>query len=298
VDAPLVVDVKRGSLDDGPGIRTVVFFKGCPLRCAWCQNPETLDLRAEVQRLPSSCIGCRSCTAACPVDRARPAPEGEDAERSCRVCGACVDACPSAARRIAGEVIGEEELAARLLRDRVFWVRSGGGVTLSGGEPTLFSAAVGRLAARLRAEGVHVLLETCGLFPWESFARDLLPHLSAIYYDLKLADPERHRRWTGRDNVVIHSNLRRLAALRPGPELLARVPLVPGVTDDAENLRALAVLAREAGLSRLVLLPYNPLWIAKRQAFGLPMPYAHATWMSSEQIARCAAVVQSEGVEV
>lgn len=121
VDGPLVVDVKRGSLDDGPGIRSVVFFKGCPLRCVWCQNPETMRPRAEVQRLPGSCVGCRACVAACPTGRARPATEDEPADRGCRLCLACVEACPSASRRVAGREIPVDALIGLLLRDLPFY---------------------------------------------------------------------------------------------------------------------------------------------------------------------------------
>jgi len=288
-----VVDVKRGSLDDGPGMRSVVFFKGCPLRCAWCQNPETMRPTGEIQRLPDSCVACGSCTRACPIDRARPAREDEAGD--CRVCGACVEACPSAARRLAGGATTVDALVARLLRDEVFFRRSGGGVTLSGGEPALFPAFVGALAERLRARGVHVLLETCGHFRWEEVEEHLRPHLSAVWFDLKIADPARHRQWVGRDNAVIHDNLRRLAA--SGLEVLPRIPLVPGLTDDADNLRALAALVLGAGLRRLALLPYNPLWVDKRRALGLEMPYARREWMSPDDVRRCAAVVRDAGLE-
>lgn len=124
-----------------------------------------------------------------------------------------------------------------------------------------------------------------------------MPHLSTIYFDLKLADPDSHRRWTGRDNATIHDNLRRLAALGE-LDLLVRVPLVPGVTDGPDNLRALAALAHGAGLRRLALLPYNPLWLGKRRALGLDMPYTHATWMSADEIGACRRVVEAEGVQV
>jgi pyruvate formate lyase activating enzyme len=294
--APLVVDVKRGSLDDGPGMRSVVFLKGCPLRCVWCQNPETVRPRAEIERLPGSCIGCRSCETACPAGRARPAAETESA-RDCRVCRACVDACPSAARRVSGEAMTAAALVARLLRDAPFYRRSGGGVTLSGGEPALYPEWLGEVARSLRERGVHVLLETCGHFEWARFAEHLLPHVSTIFFDLKLADPARHARFTGRTNERIHENLRRLVAGRAA-DVLPRVPLVPGITDDEENLRALAALVRALGLRRMALLPYNPLWVPKRRALGGRLEYDRETFMSDEELARCRSVVTGAGLEL
>jgi pyruvate formate lyase activating enzyme len=291
---PLVVDVKRNSLDDGPGIRSVVFFKGCPLRCVWCQNPESLRADAELLRDSEACVGCRSCVVACPHGVGQPAIE---AQVDCQTCGACVDACPAAGRRIAGDPLEVDALAESLLSDAVFYRRSGGGVTLSGGEPTLFPRRVGELAARLRAENVHVLLETCGQFAWNKFAEHLLPHVSTIYFDLKIADPRAHEQWTGTGNDEIHENLRNIVASDHG-DVLPRVPLVPGITDREDNLRALAGLVREVGLERIALLPYNPTWLGKRRALGLGMPYAHDRWMSADEVARCESVVESAGLRV
>lgn len=293
---PWVVDVKRSSLDDGPGIRSVVFFKGCPLRCAWCQNPETMRPRPEIQRTAESCVGCRGCVPVCPVGRARPAAEAEP-DAACRTCGACVEACPAGARRVVGTEPSVDALVTRLSRDAVFYRRSGGGVTLSGGEPALFPAFAGEVAAALCARGVHVLLETCGQFRWDEFARHLLPHVATVYFDLKIADPDEHRRWVGRDNATIHDNLRRLVATGH-PDLLPRIPLVPGITDGVPNLRALASLIRSTGLTRVALLPYNPLWITKRRTLGLDFPYAHAGWMSADEVARCEAAVTAAGLHV
>jgi pyruvate formate lyase activating enzyme len=294
--APLVVDVRRNALDDGPGIRSVVFFKGCPLRCVWCQNPETFSPRTQLQRDLARCTGCGACAPACPAGVAAPAPAPERAAR-CTRCGACVEACPTGARRIAGRPYDAGELAALLARDEPFYRRSGGGVTLSGGEPAANPHFSGRLAAALRARGIHVLLETSGQFLWKPFAAHLAPHLSAMYFDLKLADDAAHRRFTGRGNARIHANLRALVA-EGFAELLPRVPLVPGITDTAENLGALAALLVELGLPRVSLLPYNPLWLAKRRALGLELPYAHDRWMSAADLERCTAPFEAAGVTI
>jgi pyruvate formate lyase activating enzyme len=283
--SPLVVDIKRNSLDDGPGIRSVVFFKGCPLRCRWCQNPETLSRGPQIQREAKRCASCGACFEACPEAIARPASEPETRE-GCGLCGACVEACPTSSRRIVGTQYELVELVEVLSRDEPFYRRSGGGVTLSGGEPALYPEHVGLLAASLASRGIHVLLETSGHFDWSLFEEHLLPHLGAIYFDLKIADPEAHKVHTGVDNRRIHENLGRLA--RAGfDELLVRFPLVPGITDSDDNLRAVAELAREHGLRELRLLPYNPLWIAKRLSLGMELSYEDDRWMSEDEITRC-----------
>ena len=291
---PLVVDIKRDSLDDGPGIRSVVFFKGCPLRCAWCHNPEAMRPRAEIQRDPEVCLRCRACEGACPQQVARPGALPED-HGDCRLCGACVEQCPAGARRMAGEALPADEVVARLVEDEPFYRRSGGGVTLSGGEPTLYPVFAGQIAAGLRQGGVHVLLETCGHFAWGPFAEHLLPHVSTVYFDLKLADADAHRRFCGKDNGLIHDNLGRLVAAG-SVEVLPRVPLVPGLTSSAANLAALARIISGVGLGRVALVPYNPLWLSKRRGLGMDLPYTHAEWMDRDAVAACERTMQALGL--
>ena len=292
----LVVDIKRNSLDDGPGIRSVVFFKGCPLSCVWCQNPESLSPLAQLQRLSGPCLACGACRRACPREVARPVAEGE-AAGGCKLCGACVEACPAGARRIAGTPYEREALVALLKRDAPFYAHSGGGVTLSGGEPTLHMRYVGALARRLKEEGIAVLLETCGVFGWKGFARHLLPHLDTIYFDLKLADAGRHRRYTGLDNGVILANLERLVA-SGFPDLMPRLPLIPGITDTSENLQGVAAIMGLLKLGRMALLPYNPLWLDKGRALGLELAYAHDSFMAAEEVARCREFMKQAGIEI
>ncbi|HOX45083.1 MAG TPA: glycyl-radical enzyme activating protein [Myxococcota bacterium] len=286
----LLADVRENSLDDGPGIRTTVFVKGCGLRCAWCHNPEAREARPELQLRPERCLGCGACRRACPRGerRAEPGP-------GCRACGACALACPAAARRVVGAPLEVEALAERLLLDAPFFRRSGGGVTLSGGEPGLVPRPLGRLAARLRAQGVHVLLETAGHFPWAPFAEHLLPHLDAIFFDLKLADPREHLRLIGVGPELILANLDRLLAAG-APALAVRTPLVPGLTDGEANLRGLAGLLRARGLTRLRLVPYNPLVREKRRALGLAGDELPAGFQAPAELDRCRAIVRAEGL--
>jgi len=310
--APLIADIRSNALDDGPGIRSTVFFKGCPLRCVWCQNPETLSVLAELQREAGRCVGCQQC-ACCPqgavsfVDGARSfTPERPAGARgtgarqydgnACSACGECVDACPSGALRIVGTSHPVERLVELLLADEPFYRSSGGGVTFSGGEPTMHLDYLVELSRQLKQREVHLLLETCGHYATEHFEQQQLSLLDMIYFDLKLADPDQHRAHTSLDNRRILSNLERLARLAP-QRVLVRVPLVPGITDGPDNLVALARIIRGVGLGRVALLPYNPLWIAKRQELGLPLPYQHGSWMPEETVLHCQEVVEREGLE-
>ena len=293
----LITDVKKNALDDGPGIRTVVFFKGCPLSCAWCQNPEAVSPRPELQVLSDCCIGCERCVEACPEDTARPALEPQP-RADCRICGACVEVCPGGGRRLVGEPYDLDDLIAVLARDEPFYRRSGGGVTFSGGEPTLHMAFAGELAAALAERGIPVLLETCGHFAWAPFEEKLLPHLDAVYFDVKLLQSDAHRRHTGIDNGRILENLRRLAGMASRLEVLPRVPLVPRITDGEENLSTIADLLVELGFGEVALLPYNPLWLPKRRSLGFEPAYTHESWMSQDEVERCAKLFEEAGLRV
>ncbi len=293
----LITDVKKNALDDGPGIRSVVFFKGCPLDCVWCQNPEAVSPRPELQVVTDCCIRCQSCVEACPDEAARPAVEPQ-IRSECRICGACVEVCPGGGRRIVGEPYELGTLVESLVHDEPFYRLSGGGVTLSGGEPTLHMAFAGELAAALSARAIPVLLETCGHFAWAPFEEKLLPHLDTVYVDVKLHDPELHRRYTGVDNRRIIENLGCLSGVASRLEVLPRVPLVPRITDGEENLRAIASLLADLGFERVALLPYNPLWHSKRQALGLALTYAQESWMSEAEVRRCVEPFATLGLQV
>ncbi len=198
-----------------------------------------------------------------------------------------MDQCPAGALEIVGHRYGLDELVAALLRDRTFYRNSGGGVTLSGGEATLYGDYAGALAQQLQEAGTHVLLETCGHFEWERFAAQLLPHLDAVYWDLKLADPQDHERWCGRDNRLIIENLDRLIdQSNEQLEVLVRIPLVPNLTCTRDNLEALAEHLRARGAERVALLPYNPMWLPKALALGRSAPeQPDDRWLEPDELA-------------
>jgi pyruvate formate lyase activating enzyme len=282
---PLLVDIKRGSLEDGPGTRTTVFFKGCPLSCLWCQNPEAMDPQVEIGFYPRHCIGCFDCEEACP-EGAILKGEKERIDRSrCTRCGKCADLCPGKAIRRRGRYYEVDELLEHLLRDRVFYEVSGGGVTLSGGEPTLWPEYAGNLLRRLKQEGIHTALQTCGHFNYHAFKEEMLPWLDLIMYDLKLIKSEDHLRWTGQDNQRILENFSRL--LNAPVEMMPRIPLIPGFTTSQENLEGISSFLKDNGVRRCSLLPYNPLGLSKWDNLGKNRPALPTAWMGNAQKESC-----------
>ena len=268
---PLIFAVHRFALDDGPGIRTTVFLKGCPLACVWCHNPEAMRPEAAVASHPDRCIQCGACAAACPEQAIVIGPPLQIDRHRCTGCGCCAAICPALALQMLGRPYQPDELLELLLRDRQFYASSGGGVTFSGGEPTLWPDYVGEVLQALKAEGVRTAIQTCGFFDYDRFARQLLPYLDLIMFDLKCIDADRHWAYTGQDNTLILDNFRRLTR-DAGERVLPRVPLVPGMTATADNLLAIAAFLAGQGCERCDLLPYNPGWRPKRQAIDLPLP--------------------------
>jgi len=290
---PLILEVKGNSLDDGPGIRTVVFFKGCPLDCSWCHNPESKRTAAEVSYDSAECVLCDACVKAC--ERGALSHTGThfiDRDK-CDMCLQCVEACPSGALSRVGKAMSVEEVAREVEKDLPFFRTSGGGATMSGGEPTMFMDFLARLLARLEEDGVHTIVETCGQFDPDEFEREILPPLGAVYFDLKIFDEELHRRECGVGNARILENFKRLTSEcgRMGIELLPRVPLIPGVTATRENLEAIAGFLTSCGASRVALLEYNPLWLEKSAKLGRTSPRAAEramkTWMPREEVQEC-----------
>ncbi len=282
---PLIVDLKRGSEEDGPGIRTTVFFKGCPLSCEWCQNPETIDQGVEIGFYPQSCIGCFDCEGACQQGAILKEAEARIDRSRCDACGRCAEVCPDKGLRKIGKFYEIEALVDIILRDRAFYETSGGGATLSGGEPTLWPAYTGELLRRLKLEGIHTTLQTCGYFEYTTFAEKILPWLDLIMYDLKLISSKEHRKYTGRDNQKILENFQRL--LNEGIKVIPRIPLVPGFTTSKENLKGIGGFLKQNKVKEYSLLPYNPLGLGKWEVLGKKKPLLPTTWMSKQEEENC-----------
>lgn len=299
---PLILDIKGNSLDDGPGIRSVVFFKGCPLSCVWCHNPESRRAAAEISHDGRECIGCFVCTKACAENAISPTnPHFIDRGR-CTLCFRCIDACPTGALSRVGTALSIESILEKVRVDIPFYATSGGGVTLSGGEPTISLPFLSKLLQALKSEKIHTLVETCGFFNLEQFVKLAYQHIDCIYFDIKLFNEESHIQYCGVSNRVILKNFTELYSLYRGGgvEVLPRIPLVPDISATEENIRSIADFLASQGVRTAQVLPYNPLWPEKEAKIGIQSPqrpHAMNTWMPAGDIRRCQEILHDEGID-
>lgn len=286
-----VFDIQRYSLHDGPGLRTNVFLKGCNLRCQWCSNPESLNYHPEIAFFERNCFLCGDCIPVCKPGAIQMRDGKIHWDRSkCTQCFECASVCTAHAFSVIGREITVEEVLAEVRRDVPFYGNQGG-LTLTGGEPSLqvdFSAALLRQA---QAEGIHTAIETCGYAPWKNYEL-LLPHLDMVMFDLKHIDPEIHQRYTGRTNVTILENLKRIDSLYE-MELIVRIPLIPDFNADHASLSAMIEFLKTLKrVKEIHLLGYHTLGRGKYQALEIPYPYDDFPPMPPEEIEKWAALFQ------
>ena len=299
---PLILEIKGNSLDDGPGIRSVVFYKGCPLSCVWCHNPESKKVSVEISFDPQTCIDCGACREVCPQKALSKDNRYYIDRNKCNLCFLCVDACPSGALDRVGKSMSVDEIVNKILPDKPFFDTSGGGVTLSGGEPTLFMDFTSDLLKSLKQHNIHTLLETCGFFDLHKFMDMLYPYLDAVYFDIKIIDSSAHKKYCGVSNEKILDNFRQLhtAVSSDGKLLLPRTPLIPDITDNEDNIRGIASFLRNLNVKEAALLAYNPLWHEKSDKIGAEDPYKNSKEMTSFRentlIEKCTAIFSSAGI--
>lgn len=292
----LIFDIQRFSLHDGPGIRTLVFMKGCPLSCAWCSNPESRKTRPEVMFYEDKCIKCFSCLAVCP-NREALEENWPLVLDGCQGCGKCITVCYPEARQLIGRHVTVEDMLETVLRDVVFYEESGGGVTVGGGEPTLQADFVAYFLKRCQEHSLHTAIETCGFTSWDSFSR-VLRHVDLLLMDIKHMDTTQHKALTGVGNEQILENARRAAG--SGMDMVIRLPLIPGFNDGADNLSELGRFIRKelSPVRRVDILPYHSTGESKSIRLGKPSKPNTASLQSPEEILSAREILRSHDLMV
>lgn len=290
----LICNIQRFSIHDGPGIRSTVFFKGCNLRCLWCQNPEALKFENELVFSEERCISCGECVRACPNSAISLNDRLSIDRESCNGIFACALACPSKALEPAARKYSVPELEVELLKD-IDYYGSEGGVTLSGGEPMLKTEFLMELLPALKERKIHVTVETSGYFDWDR-AGPLLKTVDLVLFDIKAATPKLHRMLTGKDNTLIKNNLRNL--IGAGIPRKIRMPLVPGVNDNDEELESVALFLKNEGESSINLLPYHRMWESKLKKLRDTIKPLGIPSLTEEELGEKAKIFAKAGLEV
>jgi len=291
----LVFNIQRYSVHDGPGIRTTVFLKGCPLQCAWCHNPEGISPRREILVIETRCLGCGECRRECPHAAEAPGngPLPPQVGR-CELCGACVEACPAGARRLVGEEMTVSQVMARVLRDRLFFEESGGGVTFSGGEPLSQPEFLRELLSACRAQDLHTAVDTCGMAPTERLL-GIAPLTDLFLYDLKIIEDGLHAQYTGVSNRQILDNLQALGKVHAN--IWLRVPLIAGINEQGEALEAAARFASAIPSVRQVnVLPFHATGVKKSERLGRTNGAPRFRPPSTDAVAGAVKIFQNAGL--
>lgn len=277
----MIFNIQKCSIHDGEGLRTLVFFKGCPLRCPWCANPESQSYENDITEFPSKCVGCGLCITSCPEHAVGPDCK-IDRTRCVKNCMACTDICYAEAKKYVGRNYTIEELLHEVKKDKIFYQMKGGGVTFSGGEPLTHGKYLKEIAQACRKNRINVCIESCGYSKFESF-EEALPYIDSIFMDIKVFDAEKHKQITGYDNQLILENVRRISQY--GIPMTIRTPIVPGYTDAPENIRAIAeFLLTLPSVTEYELLVYHNLGESKYGALGRPYPLKGTEPPSDEQM--------------
>lgn len=261
----MIFNIQKCSIHDGNGLRTLVFFKGCPLRCPWCANPESQSFQCEIMEYPSKCIGCGLCVKRCPQKAI--SMEGKIHRELCiQDCTECTDICYAEAKKRVGKDYTVEELLKEIKKDKIFYDIKGGGVTFSGGEPLVYGEYLEQIAKVCQQNRINVCVESCGYSSFDNF-KNALPYIDSMFLDIKIMDPQKHKEITGGDNGLILENIRRISEY--GMPLTIRTPIVPGYTDSAENIREIAQFVAELPtVKEYELLRYHNFGQSKYGALG------------------------------
>jgi pyruvate formate lyase activating enzyme len=291
-----VFDIQKFSLHDGPGIRTIVFLKGCPLACLWCSNPESREITHEILFNAEKCIGCDICRRICPRDAIKSCKSADRVKRElCDGCGRCADECPTQALQSCGGKMSVAAVLAEIEKDRAFYLSSNGGVTFSGGEPLQQIQFIKSLLVECKSRGMHTAVETCGHVNGNDLEQ-VLPYTDLFLYDVKHMDSTAHRKITGYDNRLMLENLEMLC--RRGADVIPRMPVIAGLNDSAENLGATAREMNRLGLTEIHLLPYHNYGEGKYAMLGIEYPLANLDAMTAKDLEGPRLLLESYGLKV
>ena len=296
-----VFNIQRYSIHDGGGIRTLVFLKGCPLRCLWCCNPESQKSKPELGFIESRCVGSSACGApclsVCSLQAIHLSGGGKPAidRKTCDACGKCAEACGKDALKVVGREMTVDEVMAEVEKDRAFYRRSGGGLTVGGGEPLAqYEFAAGLLEAA-QAAYLHTALETSGHAPW-SHLETVLKHVDLLQFDLKHLDPAKHQEVTGQSNELILGNLGRVLSVKDPQDVIIRIPVIPRCNDSVENIRETASFVAELGFKQIELVPYHRLGVSKYGQYGLVYPLAGCQPSPQKHLDELRKIVKESGL--
>ncbi len=294
----LVYNLQNFAIHDGPGIRTLVYMKGCPLSCSWCSTPQTQRRAHDLIHIEVQCDGCGDCVGACSAGVIEVSETGElsIARDDCTYCGDCVEACPEQALEIAGDYMSAEDLFREVEKDSAFFRRSNGGVTVGGGEATMQYGFVTEFLRMCKEHYIHTAMESCAFVRWENLAK-LIEHLDLLFFDVKHMDPDSHRELTGVPNGPILENISRASSLKP---LIVRIPVIPGKNDSDENILATAEFAAGLGdeFMRVELLPYHTFGSQTYGRLGREYTLEGIEPPSDKHMTRLTTLIESHGVPV
>lgn len=294
----IVGSIQDYTVHDGYGLRTLVFLKGCPLRCEWCQNPEFLSVTPEVVFRARLCLSCCRCIEVCPQGAITPKTPGRIDREKCTKCLKCAETCPSRALTVVGKEMTVEEVLNVVLAYKPFYDASDkGGVTVSGGEPFFQAGFLLKLLSSLKVTGIHTCVETSGFVDF-SVLKSALPYIDLLLYDVKHMDESLHVRGTGVSNGKILKNLALIRSEAPSLEVIARIPLIPGFNDSTENVRRTCAFVQSLGIVKLDLLPFNDLASSKYNEMGIPWKYQQTGRQQEAVLADLMEVAAAHGLEV
>lgn len=292
----IIFNIQRYSIHDGPGIRTTVFLKGCPLSCWWCQNPEGQQDGQEIVFWDNRCLGCGRCSEHCPSEaiqmkNGKPVTD----QTRCLLCGECSQVCPAEAREILGRKMTVDEVIKEIEKDLVFYEESGGGVTFSGGEPLSQIKFLNDLLDCCKQVGIHTAVDTCGYFSWEVLEK-VAPKVNLFLYDLKLMDSRKHQKYTGVTNEIILENLKRLSLGHHN--IYIRLPLISGISDDTQNIKELGRFLSPLNIAQVNLLPYHEIAVDKYYRLNKPYRLSQTKPHSEKILVKISEALKVFGLKV